>query len=139
MASNRYTLHRGRLRPLRGRTALRMLAMALPAIAACTPVSGQDLAAGQRLFQQRCASCHSVQPGQNRLGPHLAGIVGRPVASVPDARYSAALRAANTDWDEALLDRFLARPAQAFPGTTMGVGVPDAAQRAAILDYLKSL
>ena len=32
---------------------------------------------GDRLFRNTCGICHTLQPGQNRLGPSLAGIIGR--------------------------------------------------------------
>ena len=32
---------------------------------------------GDRLFRNACGICHTLQPGENRLGPSLAGIIGR--------------------------------------------------------------
>jgi cytochrome c len=37
---------------------------------------------GHRLFRNSCGICHSLQPGQNRLGPNLAGIIGRKAGTV---------------------------------------------------------
>ena len=71
------------------------------------PSHAQDASAGERLFRQRCASCHTVQPGQNRIGPHLAGIVGRKPGSVEGARYSKGLSALEPNWDAANLDAYL--------------------------------
>ena len=42
-----------------------------------------DPAAGKALFQSTCSICHSVQPGQNKIGPTLFGVVGRKTGSVP--------------------------------------------------------
>ncbi|BCH16730.1 c-type cytochrome [Mesorhizobium sp. L-2-11] len=92
---------------------------------------------GERLFRQRCAACHSLEPGQTRAGPHLSGIIGRAAGSVEGARYSAALRESDIVWDGGTLDAFLAAPRQRVPGTSMTVGVPNAAQRAAIIGYLE--
>jgi cytochrome c len=92
---------------------------------------------GERLFRQRCAACHSLEPGQNRAGPHLSGVIGRAAGSVEGARYSAALRESDIVWDSGTLDAFLAAPRQRVPGTSMTVGVPSAAQRAAIIGYLE--
>ncbi|RVO25664.1 c-type cytochrome, partial [Sinorhizobium meliloti] len=50
-------------------------------------------AEGERLFRSRCGSCHSVDPGENRAGPHLSELFGRAAGSVADARYSKALSA----------------------------------------------
>lgn len=104
-----------------------------------SPSSAQDAAAGERLFRSRCAACHSVQSGQNRVGPHLAGIVGRQAGAVEGARYSPALRNLGTSWDSEALDRFLANPRAAVQGTTMNVGVPNAGDRADIVAYLRTL
>ncbi|WP_342240135.1 c-type cytochrome [Inquilinus sp. OTU3971] len=100
------------------------------------PAAAQDAAAGERAFRTRCATCHSVEPGQNRAGPSLAGIVGRKAGSVEGARYSQALRDSGVTWDARSLDGFLADPRGTVPGTSMTVRLTDAAQRAAIIAYL---
>ncbi|AZN98306.1 c-type cytochrome [Mesorhizobium sp. M9A.F.Ca.ET.002.03.1.2] len=112
----------------------RLLAAAcllLPAAASAQQVNGE------RLFRQRCGTCHSLEPGQNRVGPHLSGVIGRTAASVEGGRYSAALRESGIVWESGTLDAFLTAPRQAVPGTSMTVGVPNAAQRAAIIVYLE--
>jgi cytochrome c len=100
------------------------------------PAAAQDTAAGERAFRTRCATCHSVEPGQNRAGPSLAGVVGRKAGSVEGARYSQALRDSGATWDAQSLDGFLADPRGTVPGTSMTVRLADAAQRAAIIAYL---
>ncbi|RWF48665.1 MAG: c-type cytochrome [Mesorhizobium sp.] len=92
---------------------------------------------GERLFRQRCGACHSLEPGQNRAGPHLSGVIGRTAGSVEGARNSAALRESGIVWDGGTLETFLEAPRQMVPGTSMTVGVPNAAQRAAIVGYLE--
>jgi cytochrome c len=43
-------------------------------------------------------------------------------------------------WNEANLDRYLTNPREALPGNTMAYpGMRDAAQRKAVIDYLKTL
>ncbi len=93
-------------------------------------VSNAQRADGERLFRQRCGVCHSTEAGQNRAGPHLSG-------SIEGARYSVAMQNSGIVWDSQSLDRFLAVPRQTVAGTTMTVGVPDEAQRAAIIAYLE--
>ena len=113
-------------------TALLTLAgLLLPAVA-----SAQQ-ADGERLFRQRCGACHTMEPGQNRVGPHLSGIVGRTAGSVEGARYSDAMRESGIVWDAQSLDTFLAAPRQMVQATTMTVGLPNAEQRAAIIAYLE--
>ncbi len=92
---------------------------------------------GERLFRQRCSACHTMESGQNRVGPHLSSVVGRTAGSAEGARYSAAMRESGIVWDAQSLDTFLAAPRQVVEGTTMTVGVPNAEQRAAIIAYLE--
>jgi cytochrome c len=100
---------------------------------------GQDVAAGERLFRQRCGACHTVQSGQNRMGPHLAGIIGHKAGSVDGARYSQGMRDLAVTWDAAQLNSFLANPRAVVPGTTMTVSVPSEADRTNIVTYLQGL
>ncbi|CAH1655103.1 MULTISPECIES: c-type cytochrome [unclassified Chelatococcus] len=93
---------------------------------------------GERLFRQRCATCHSVDPGQNKMAPNLHGIIGRAAGSLEGASYSGAMRSSRMTWDRQSLDSFLAAPSQVVRGTRMTAGVPTAAQRAAIIRYLES-
>ncbi|TKT69916.1 c-type cytochrome [Aquamicrobium sp. LC103] len=110
-------------------------ALAVPPLPATANAQQAD---GERLFRQRCGTCHSPDPGQNRSGPHLAGVIGRAAGSIEGARYSKAMRESGVVWNDEALDNFLAAPRRMVPGTTMTVGVPDAAQRAAIITYLES-
>lgn len=91
---------------------------------------------GARLFRQRCASCHSLDAGQNRAGPTLAGINGRTAGRVEGARYSPALRDSGVVWNADTLARFLANPRQLVPGTTMSISVTNEAQRQALVEFL---
>ncbi|WP_234897137.1 c-type cytochrome [Sinorhizobium medicae] len=94
---------------------------------------------GERLFRSRCGSCHGLNTGENRVGPHLFGVFGRAAGSVAGARYSNALRTSGFVWDEERLHAYLNNPRQVVPGTTMSASVRDQAQRSAIITYLQSL
>ncbi len=114
----------------------------LAASAALLAVSAVQAAnPGERLFQQ-CYACHSVDPAERGLpGPNLSGVVGRPAAGEPGFDYSAAMRSAaarGLRWSEAELDRFIADPEAAMPGTSMSyLGLRKAEERRALIDYLK--
>ena len=45
---------------------------------------------GETLFKKNCAICHTLEAGKNKIGPSLAGVVGRKAGSVPGFAYSAA-------------------------------------------------
>ena len=87
-----------------------------------------------------CTMCHSDVAGKNGLGPSLFGVVGRTAGSVPGYSYSPALKAAGLTWDEATLDRYIAKPRDIVPGTKMSyAGLNDPAKRAEIIAYLATL
>lgn len=94
---------------------------------------------GQRLFQTRCGTCHSVQAGQNRVGPSLAGMFGRKAGTVAGARYSDAMKNSDITWSDETLDAYLNDPRGVVPNTTMTVNLRDAAQRSAVIAYLRGL
>jgi hypothetical protein len=108
------------------------LALAANANAAPTP--------GQTYFDQNCASCHTVDPAlTSRAGPGLYNLLGRKAAAVPNFNYTDALSkagAAGKTWTKEELDVFLRDPNKDVPGTAMPIGVADARQRAAVIDYL---
>ena len=95
---------------------------------------------GQTYFDQNCASCHTVDAAQtSRAGPGLFNVLGRKAAAVPGFNYTDALTkagAAGKTWTRQELDVFLRDPNKDVPGTAMPIGVSDAKQRAALIDYL---
>lgn len=97
-----------------------------------------DPVAGKKIFM-RCVACHAVQPGAGaKMGPNLAGVVGRKAAAAPGFKYSAAMQKAKLKWDDATLDKWLTRPSALVPGTSMAfAGLSNAADRANVIAYLK--
>jgi cytochrome c len=84
-------------------------------------------------------ACHSIAEEQNRVGPHLVGIVDRPVASIEGFNYSPALVAYGEGkvWDEATLSAYLANPRSEVEGTRMAfAGVKDPQALADLIAYL---
>ncbi len=111
------------------------LALALP-----SQVHAQDAAAGEKVFKAQCGICHSVAAGRNMVGPSLAGVFGRKAGSVAGFHYTDANKNSGLTWDEATLDRYLANPRAAVPGTTMAfAGVKADQQRHDLVAYLASL
>ncbi|MGV2497528.1 c-type cytochrome [Pelagerythrobacter aerophilus] len=88
----------------------------------------------------RCATCHQTAPERNGVGPSLAGVYGAPAAHEPTYAYSGAMRSSGLVWDEATLDAYLTDPRSVVPGTKMVFpGVRDPVERAALIEYLKTL
>lgn len=97
-----------------------------------------DAAAGEKVFG-KCKACHKVD-GANATGPHLNGVVGRPVASVADFSYSDGMKAHGGDWTPEALEAFLTNPKGVVPGTKMSfAGLAKVEDRANVIAYLQSL
>ena len=92
---------------------------------------------GAKIFQLQCKTCHQAK--SSLAGPGLAGVAGRQIASLGDFTYSAGLKGKKGSWTDANLDAFLSGPARFAPGTRMLMGVAAPADRAAVVDYLKTL
>src|ERR1700754_2165374 len=97
-----------------------------------------DAAAGEQVFV-RCVPCHSAKAGENKIGPSLAGVVGRKSGTEPGYNYSPALKAAGITWDDQELDKFLTNPMADVHGTKMVISVPNAQDRENVIAYLKTL
>jgi cytochrome c len=111
---------------------LRVLLLLIPISA-----SAED---GARLFAP-CRACHSLDAAEQGLpGPNLAGLIGRKVGGDSAFDYSPVLRKANADglrWDAERLDRFLADPADMFPGLWMSIrGIEAGGERKALARFL---
>jgi cytochrome c len=88
-----------------------------------------------------CATCHSTSAdGTNSMGPNLRGVVGRKAGTAPGFQYSQAMKGSGIRWTPQELDSFLTDVPKKVPGTLMPInGLPDAQDRQAVINYLKSL
>ena len=121
----------------------------LPGLEAGTQAAAQvqpadDAARGKAFFQLTCAICHttSLGPGNTvivKQGPSLVGVTGRRAGSGLGFNYTKALSGSDILWDTAALDRFLASPTAAVPGTTMPMPIPEAGNRRDVIAYLSTL
>ncbi|MBV8132749.1 MAG: cytochrome c family protein [Alphaproteobacteria bacterium] len=92
---------------------------------------------GETVFKKNCAICHTVDAGKNKIGPSLAGVVGRKAGSVPGFAYSAANKKSGDTWDAQTLDTYLTDPRKFMPGTKMVfAGLKNPEDRKALIEYL---
>lgn len=102
-------------------------------------VSKELVTKGAKYFRFRCGGCHemSAEKGSS-FGPHLEGIIGRPVAAVKGYDYSAVLKEVDFIWTEEVMDSWLAKPESLLPGMCMTFkGVPDEKVRNAMIVFMK--
>ncbi len=119
-----------------GLTAALCLA-ALPAWAQFSPPPAPP-PSGAALFRNHCATCHALDTAAPpRLGPNLAGIIGRKAGSLAGFHYSAGFAKADFTWDADRLNAYLTNPDTVVPGAAMPYRQANPAIRAAIIDYLK--
>lgn len=97
-----------------------------------------NAAAGEKVFVQ-CKTCHVTDPGVNRVGPSLAGIVGRAAGTVAGFNYTAANKNSGITWSKEKLYQYLEKPARIVPGTKMAfAGLPKGQDRADVIAYLET-
>jgi len=95
---------------------------------------------GQRVFEDQCSDCHSIEPAKNKRGPTLAGVVGRAAASVPTYHYSDAMLGSHIVWSPQRLAQYLASPKTDVPGTKMRLlDRPTPAEIQAVITYLQTM
>lgn len=101
-----------------------------------------DVKKGAKVFK-KCKACHVVDAEKLKTGPHLVGIINRPVASVASfdekKKYSGALKewGEGKVWDEETLAEFLKKPKKVVKGTKMAfAGLRKDSQIADVIAYL---
>ena len=105
---------------------------------AAAALHGPEVERGARMFRF-CAGCHSLKAGEIRLGPPLAGLIGRRAGAVAGYSYSNALRRSGVLWYAVTLDAWLANPSRFVPGTRMRFsGIRNDRARAALISFLES-
>lgn len=94
---------------------------------------------GAEVFRA-CVACHTLSPAAaQRAGPTLAGLYGRKVASLPDYRFSDALKAMDIVWTpETVAKLFEIGPNAYTPGTKMPEQrIGSAEDREALTEFLR--
>jgi cytochrome c len=98
-------------------------------------VAAADASKGETVFK-KCAACHKLD-GNNAVGPHLDGIVGRDAGAVEGFAYSDGMHAHGA-WTPDALFAFLANPKKVVPGTKMSfAGLPKPEDRADLIAFLE--
>jgi cytochrome c len=96
-----------------------------------------DPTKGEKVYK-KCKTCHSLEAGKNKVGPHLNGVIGREAGTVEGFKYSSAMADSGLVWDEETLDLFLAKPKEVVPKTKMAFpGLKKETDRQDVIAYMK--
>ena len=99
--------------------------MLLKSLVACAvimvsvPAFAGDPKDGAQVFK-KCQACHAVGEGaKNKVGPELNGLFGRTAGSVPDYKYSDAMKGSGIVWSPETFAEYIKNPKAMVPGTAM--------------------
>jgi cytochrome c len=118
------------------------LSVAVEIVAAGARAEG-DAARGERLFNQQCKACHTVEKGGASLvaslvGPSLHGLFGRKAGIGGGYESSDEMKNSGIVWDDKALVEYLKDPKGRVPGTKMVyIGLKQEAQQQDMIAYLK--
>lgn len=123
----------------RGSRFYSFFATACLSVASVMPAQAET-SEGQLVYNNNCRTCHSMDAGDNRLGPNLHNIVGRKAGSIEGFGFSPSLKNSNITWSKENLDKFIADPEAVVPGNQMQPygGMKSAEDRALLIEFLSS-
>jgi cytochrome c len=119
-------------------TGAAAIAMATVAASQAFAQAG-DAGRGQRLYNQQCRACHTLeQGGASPAGPNLHGLFGRKAGTVSGYEFSDAMKKSGIVWDDTTLADYTRDPKGKVPDTKMVYGgMKQPGQLADLLAYLK--
>lgn len=94
---------------------------------------------GADIFTEQCSICHSVKAGKNKIGPSLAGVVGRKAGSIANFAYSDAMKNSGLEWTKENLTIYLKKPNAMIAGIKMPYdGLADEKARLDLIAFLST-
>ena len=116
-----------------------ILSVVLTSAAAVALAQSGDATRGERLFNQQCKICHTIDKGgRNGVGPNLFGLFGSKAAAVEGFQFSEAMKNSGITWDDKTVAEYLKDPKAKVPNSKMVyAGLKQQAQLDDMIAYLK--
>ena len=94
---------------------------------------------GERIFNQQCKTCHTLEKGgASLIGPNLFGIFGQKAGAGQGFAHSEAMTKSGIVWDDKTVAEYLKDPKGRVPGTKMAhAGLKRQEQLDDVIAYLK--
>ncbi len=123
------------------RFVLPALAASIISFTTALPATVQA-ADGEAVFR-KCKACHTLEAGKHRVGPSLAGVVGRQAGSADGFTRYKGLKGADWVWTEEELAKYLKDPSgytkeKTGQRSAMALKLTKDDEVAAVIEYLKA-
>jgi cytochrome c len=111
-----------------------------PLAALLKTAAAPNIEAGKGVFK-KCAACHTVDKGgENKIGPNLWGVIGRPIGQHAGFGYSDAVKTKGGNWGWEQFAGYIWKPVDYIPGNKMAfVGVQDQQDLADLMAYMRTV
>ena len=98
---------------------------------------------GGKVFR-KCKACHTTTAGKHKVGPSLAGVVGRKAGTAEGFKKYKGLKGADWTWDDASLDEYLTNPKKftkkrSGKKAAMVLKLKKKKDREHVIEYLKTI
>ena len=115
------------------------MSVVLASVAAAALAQSGDATRGERLFNQQCKICHTVDKGgRNGVGPNLFGLFGSKAAAVEGFQFSEAMKKSGITWDDKSVAEYLKDPKAKVPnGKMVYAGLKQEAQLDDMIAFLR--
>ena len=115
------------------------MSVVLTSAATVAVAQSGDATRGERLFNQQCKACHTVEKGgRNGVGPNLFGIFGSKAGAVQGFSFSEAMQKSGIVWDDKTMAEYLKDPKGRVPdGKMVYAGMKQQAQLDDMVAYLR--
>lgn len=126
----------------------KLLALGIAAAVAITSGSAMAKSKSEKLFKKKCGTCHSMEPGKHKLGPSLAGVIGRAAGTAEGFKKYKAMKGASFTWDNENMAAWITNQKDFLKAnkdivggtkTAMSAKVKKEKDRKMIIDYLNGV